>query len=354
MTKIVNFIVILFLFSCTSQKNNNSDYFKVTGNAQGTTYSIQYDDSLKRNFKPQIDSLLARFDSSLSTYKSNSIISNFNNSDSGCIVDVLFIEMVGKSFEVYNLTKGSFDPSINPLLTFWGFNKEKIENLNKIDSKIIDSLLSKKGFEKLIVIQKNNQFSLSDLSYSSFKGESFLKKPYKEFELNFNAVAQGYSVDLISTFLKSKRVNNYMVELGGEMRVLGENVNGNNWRLGIDKPLENGEREIKAVVNLKKGGLATSGNYRKYYIKDGKKYAHTIDPKTGYPVTHNLLSATVISDECWMADALATACMVNGIEWSKSLPEKLKNCEVYLIYNEGKEMKSFASNAEKWQLEEIN
>jgi FAD:protein FMN transferase len=357
MTKIVNFFVFstIFFSSCTtSEKSISLNYFQINGNAQGTTYNIQYDDSLKRNFKPQIDSLLARFDSSLSTYKSNSIISKFNSSDSGFVVDNLFLNMLTNSYLVYEKTEGGFDPSINPLLTFWGFNKEKISNSNIINQSVIDSLLRIKGFDILTVLQNGNEIPISQLMFSSFQGTSFLKKPFKGFQLNFNAIAQGFSVDLVGDFLKENGVKNYMVEIGGEMKVLGVNSKGSDWRLGIDKPVEDGTRSLKAIVNLNKGSLATSGNYRKFYIKDGKKYAHTINPKTGFPVSHNLLSATVIAEDCWMADGLATACMVFGLEWSKNLPKNMEGVNVYLIYSENDEMKTFASNSENWKLEEID
>lgn len=357
MTKLVNFFIFctIFFSACTTnEKSMSINYFQINGYAQGTTYNIQYKDSLKRNFKPQIDSLLARFDSSLSTYKSNSIISKFNASDSGFLVDKLFLNMLNKSHLVYEKTNGGFDPSINPLLTFWGFNKEKISNSNVISQGVIDSLLDIKGFELLNIVQNGNEIPISQLMFSSFQGPSFLKKPFKGFQVNFNAIAQGFSVDLVGDFLKENGVKNYMVEIGGEMKVFGKNAEGNDWRLGIDKPVEDGTRSLKAIVNLNKGSLATSGNYRKFYIKDGKKYAHTINPKTGFPVSHNLLSATVIAEDCWQADGLATACMVFGLEWSKNLPQTMEGISVYLIYSENDEMKTFASNSENWKLEEID
>ena len=340
---------------CNQPINQTTNYLKVTGNAQGTTYSIIYSDSSNRNLKPQIDSLLARFDSSLSTYKPNSIISRFNNSDSGLVVDPTFIDMLSKSWIVYQISEGSFDPSINPLLSFWGFNKEKIENIDTINQSKLQSALSQKGFDKLALVHNGNEVPIQEISYLSFKGDLFLKKAFPEFQLNFNAIAQGFSVDLVAEFLTQMGCKNYMVEIGGEMKVKGKNVQNNLWRLGVDEPNENQtERKLKAVITIGEGALATSGNYRKFYIKNGKKYPHTIDPKSGYPVTHNLLSTTILAETCWMADGLATACMVNGLDWVKSLPEKVSGLNTYLIFDEDGKFVTYRSNEKSWQLEEVN
>jgi thiamine biosynthesis lipoprotein len=324
-----------FVLGCSNQPSRDAiqtEYLKVTGYAQGTTYTVIYSDSLSRDFSRSIDSLLVRFDSSLSTYKPNSIISQFNKSDTGLDVDMLFIRMIENSLFVYNLTDQSFDPSINPVLSYWGFNKELIENPDTIDPEKIEQLLSLKGFDKLIIKSGGVNYPIQQLVFSSYKGGGFLKKP-AGLELNFNAIAQGLSVDLIAEFLRTLGVNHYMVEVGGESIVKGENQDGNPWRLGVDKPIVNTERKLQAIINLKNGAVATSGNYRKFYVKDGKKYAHTINPKTGYPAEQNLLSATVVAPSCWMADGLATACMVNGVEWSKSFASNNNEIEVFLIYD---------------------
>lgn len=349
------FLFVLLLIGCRNSSKHQENYFKVTGNAQGTTYSIIYSDSLARNFKPQIDSLLQRFDSSLSTYKPNSIISRFNNSDSGVVVDLTFVDMLSKSWTVYQISEGAFDPSINPLLSFWGFNKEKIENIDSIDVQQLNLALSQKGFNQLVVAYDGREILLKDIPYLSYKGDKFLKKPFKGLQLNFNAIAQGYSVDLLAKMLEKFGCKNYMVELGGEMKVKGNNTQKELWRLGVDEPIENAsERKLNAIISLNNGALATSGNYRKFYVKNGKKYAHTINPKDGYPVQHNLLSTTIIAEDCWMADGLATACMVKGVEWAKTLTHEVKGLNVYLIYDEEGKFSTFQSNPKAWKLETVN
>lgn len=358
MTKIGIFFWFIFIFtliSCNFQRSENSNYFKISGKAQGTTYQIIYEDSLKRNFKSDIDSLFLRIDSSLSTYKANSMISKFNASDSGFFIDSLFYKMLLNSRYVYLIADSAFDPSINPVLTFWGFNKEKIENQNKISSNEIENLLKLKGFNLLQLDINGVSHIFENWPNTISTSPIFLKKPIGLFELNFNAIAQGFSVDLIDNFLTVHNIKNFMIEVGGEMKVKGQNAENKPWRLGVDYPSEdNTSRKLKSVISLQNGAVATSGNYRKFYIKDGVKYAHTINPKTGFPVKHSLLSATIKSKDCWLSDGLATACMVNGVEWSKQLPNKLNGVEVYLIWDESGELKTYQSNPEKWLLEEVN
>lgn len=345
-----------FVLGCSNSHTGDtikSEYLKVSGYAQGTTYTAIYSDSLLRDFAKSIDSVLVRFDSSLSTYKPNSIVSRFNTSDSGEDIDVVFRRMIDHAFYVYKLSEQAFDPSINPLLSYWRFNKELIENPDTIDEIRIAELLSLKGFDKLEFIYGDGiTYPIDQLRLSSYAGGGFLRKP-KNLELNFNAIAQGFSVDLIAEYLNSKGITNYMIEVGGEAIVLGVNQDGNPWRLGIDKPIANRERELQAVVNLTQGAVATSGNYRKFYIKEGKKYAHTINPKTGFPVEHNLLSATVLAPSCWMADGIATACMVNGVEWTKELAVSNADIEIFLIYDVDGTTTTYSSSGIKELIKEI-
>lgn len=287
---------------------------KVEGYAQGTTYKVLYLNKDGKNYQRSIDSLLIEIDNSLSTYQKNSIISKFNRVDTSLVVDKMFVDVFNASKEVYLATDGAFNPTIAPIVNAWGFGFENELNANQ---KTIDSLLQYVDFDALSIengiASKSNPFIM----------------------LDFNAIAQGYSVDVLSNFLELKGVENYMVEVGGEIRVKGNNMNDTLWRIGIDKPLENLEsREIEAVINLDNKSLATSGNYRKFYEKDGIKYSHTINPKTGYPVEHTLLSATVITDNCMYADAYATAFMVVGLEKSQKLLQDNKNLEALLIYTD--------------------
>jgi len=301
-------LVGIFLFAC----NNNHSYYKLGGYAQGTTYHITYQGN--EEYSGEIDSLLKAFDLSLSTYIENSIISRINTNDTSVVPDSLFIEFFSKSKEVYEQSEGAFDITVAPLVNAYGFGFSKKSN---IDSVLIDSLMQFVGMDKV------------KLEHSR------LIKSDPRIMLDGNAIAQGQSVDYVSEFLENKGVENYLVEIGGEIRAKGLNPNGKLWRVGIDKPIEHSDesnRQLQAVIELKNKSLATSGNYRKFYEESGVKYSHTINPKTGYPAKQSILSATIIADDCITADAYATTCMVIGLEKSKELLKRLGNLDAYLIY----------------------
>lgn len=300
-----------FLLSCsTPQKEQEPTVLE--GYAQGTTYRIAYWGQNETNYQRAVDSLLIAFDNSLSTYNKKSIITKFNNCDSVFEIDAHFKEVFNLSKKIYEQTNGAFDPTVTHLVNAWGFG---FKNIEKTDSATIDSLLKLVDFDA-ITLQNNT-----------------LRKQKKELMLDFNAIAQGYSVDVLADFFNNKNIDNYLIEVGGELRAKGKNSNGKTWRVGIDKPLENLEqRELKAIINLKNLALATSGNYRKFYEKDGQKFSHTINPATGYPVRHSLLSATVITKDCATADALATAFMVMGLDKSKAWLVQHTSTEALLIY----------------------
>jgi thiamine biosynthesis lipoprotein len=288
----------------------------VDGFAQGTTYNVTYISYDGVNYQRSIDSLLIEIDNSLSTYQKKSLISKFNKSDSLAETDELFTAVFDISKEVYEQTNGLFDPTIAPVVNAWGFG---FENLHSTDSVVIDSLLKFVDFTKI---------NLNGLQ---------VIKDEEGMMLDFNAVAQGYSVDVLASLLEKKGIENYLVEVGGELKAKGLNINDTLWRIGIDRPLPDlQEREIEAIVNLENKALATSGNYRKFYEKDGMKYSHTINPKTGYPVEHNLLSATVVTGNCGYADAYATSFMVMGLQDSKDFLSKHQEIEALLIYSDEK------------------
>ena len=298
--------------------------FQIRGEAQGTTYNVIYYSEAETIKKRQLDSLLARFDNSLSNWVPTSIIGQINKSreSSQAIRDTfgLFAEMFEQSKYYYTLSKGAFDPSVMPLVNAWGFG---LNNRSKMDTAKVDSLLSYVGFE-------DDQMSLADA------GEELLLKRRPGAQLDFNAIAQGYSVDLLTEFLMSKGVSSFMVELGGEMRLGDAKPDGKAWKVGIDKPMDPEKgREIQKILELKNKAVATSGSYRKFYEMDGLRYSHTIDPSTGFPVRHNLLSATIVSDNAAKSDALATICMVLGLKPSIAFLEKLnEDLKVYLIYQD--------------------
>lgn len=322
MKKILFVIAILGFVACSNQKE--SSLITIEGEAQGTTYHIAYINSKGENFQRAIDSLLIEIDKSLSTYHKTSIITRFNQADSVVEVDKMFTDVFNLSKQVYQESEGAFNPTVAHLVNAWGFGFKNLENT---DSTTIDSLLKFVDFDAITIVDNN------------------VIKTNKNLMLDFNAIAQGYSVDVIANFLAEQGIENYMVEIGGEVKVRGKNDKNKLWRIGIDKPVENeAERTLEAVVNLENQSLATSGNYRKFYEKDGVKYSHTLNPKTGYPVRHSLLSATVITDNCALADAYATVFMVVGIDKAKEILTKNKKIKAVLIFeNENKELETYMS-----------
>jgi len=320
--------VLLFFTACNNKKN----VIKIEGNAQGTTYHITYIIEGDINYQTAIDSLLKNIDYSMSTWLPNSLISRINNNDKTVLADQYFIDVFNKSLEVSQKTDGLFDVTVGPIVNSWGFGFSKKETIN---NNSIDSLLHFVGYKMV-----------------RLEGHKIIKeKP--QIQLDFNAIAQGYSVDVLANYLESKGIKNYLVELGGELKAKGKKDADENWKVGIDKPNEKELPEIKlqAIINLNNKALATSGNYRKFYVEGGQKFAHIINPKTGYPAKQNLLSTTVIADDCITADAYATAFMVMGLEQSKAFLEKNKELklEVYFIYDDRGIWKTYTSkNLKKW------
>lgn len=326
-------VVFLLLINCNRE---SAKTIKIGGNAQGTTWHITYLSREKLNYQTMIDSLLKDIDTSLSTYVPVSIISRINNNDTAVIVDDYFVDVFNKSKEVSERTKGLFDVTVAPVINAWGFGFTKKAD---VDSAMIDSLLDFVGYKML-----------------RLEGKKLIKdKP--QLMMDFNAIAQGYTVDVLAAYLESKGVINYLVELGGEVKAKGKKNNDENWTVGIDQPNEipADERPLKAIIKLIDKALATSGNYRKFYIEDGKKYAHIIDPYTGYPAKHNLLSATVLAGDCMTADAYATAFMVMGLEKSKQFlaAHKELQLEVFFIYDANGVWKTYRSESLKEWIEEI-
>jgi thiamine biosynthesis lipoprotein len=339
-------ILLMFLVYKFRDAESTSDQqtYQVYGETQGTTYTVKYLTEKGNNYQIAIDSVLVAFSQSLSTYIPDSEISIFNkmeNTDSATVFqNEFFYPVLKSSKEVFEISEGAFDPTLAPVIRVWGFGE--IEEPEKIPSDKIDSLLEFVGFDKYIVFDKTS-----------------LKKTKKHIQLNFNAIAQGYAVDVVALFLEKKNIKNYMVEIGGEVRANGKGTDGAGWKIGIDKPIEEGEknqnpqRQLQAIVTLNNKSLVTSGNYRKFYIRDGKKYPHTINPKTGYPVTHTLLSATILANDAITADGLGTACMVLGKDKALEMIEKLENTEVFLIYDENGTVKTVMSKGFEDSIEEV-
>lgn len=297
------------------------------GFALGTTFHITYQDSLNKINENQIDSLIHLVNNSMSTYSPNSDISRINRGDSSVIVDAMFQEVFNKSKKIYKETSGFFDPTIGILANAWGFGpEEEIENL---DSLHIKNMLEFVGFDKI---------KLND---------DIIEKKYSKTFIDFNAIAKGYAVDVIGRFLETKKIKNYLVEIGGEIRARGLSQNEKEWTVAIEKPNFDGTRSFQTKIELKNQSIATSGNYRKFKIdkKTGNKYAHTIDTKTGFPSKSNLLSASVISTiDCADVDAYATALMAMGLQKSKLFLNQHNELKVFLIYSDDQgKIKTYAS-----------
>ena len=285
------------------------------GEAQGTTYHITYVDDQQRNFQAEIAQILIDFDQSVSTYQPNSLISRINNNDTTVEVDAYFKACFIKAKEIWENTNGAFDPTVYPLVNAWGFGPGKKQH---IEQQLIDSILTFVGFEKISLI--GNKIVKTDPRVA----------------LDFNAFAQGYSVDVISAFLTSQQISSYIVEIGGEVYAKGTQPSGENWIVGIEQPIDNKIDSNPLIVGaiLENKAIATSGNYRRFIVENGVKYAHHIDPKTGYPTKNNLLSASVFSSSCIASDANATGILVMGLEEAKRFLSIHQELQVYLIYSD--------------------
>ena len=308
-------LFILVFFSCSSP--NQPILVQNTGETQGTFYHIQYLSVNGESYKIKIDSLLSKIDSSVSIYKPSSIISRLNKGEQ-VQTDDIFNSVYSDAVRVYNNTKGYFDCTVSPLVSYWGFYKNWGQEDIDIDSSEIQEILKNIGTHRTERID----------------GSVYLDTGV---QIDFNAIAQGYSVDLIADLLENKGIQNYLIEVGGEIKAKGVNADADIWRVGIDKPLEEMDVEdrFQFILELDNKSLATSGNYRKFYEKDGVKYSHTINPMTGFPVQNRLLSVTVVSNECSLADAYATAFMAMGVEKTKKLIEFVDDqLDVYLVYTD--------------------
>ncbi len=298
-----------------AKKNQEVPYNTISGGIFGTLYNITYQH--EGDLKAEIEQELKQFDASLSPFNKTSIISHVNRNEE-VATDSFFIRCFERSMEISRQTDGAFDITVAPLANAWGFG---FKQGTFPDSMMVDSLLEITGYRKV---------QLKD-------GKVIKDDP--RIMLNCSAVAKGYAVDVVARYLDRKGIKNYMVEIGGEIVVKGNNPQDHLWRVGINKPIDDSlslNRELQTVLQLTDAGLATSGNYRNYYYKDGKKYAHTIDPRTGYPVQHNILSSTVIAEDCMTADALATAFMVMGLEEAQRFIKAHPSINAYFIYTDEK------------------
>jgi thiamine biosynthesis lipoprotein len=327
------FIILATIFSSCKEK---SVYSNFSGFAQGTTYRIVFENTGKfhsPDLQADVEKILNDFDMSLSLYKDSSVLSRINRNET-TVPDSFFSEVFIKSKEISKLTAGAFDVTVGPLVKAWGFGPDTLRYFSEAKR---DSLLKLIGIEKVEL--RDGAIIKSDPRIS----------------LDFNAIAQGYSVDVISRYFDDLGIRNHLVEIGGEVRVKGDK-SGAMWKIGIDKPVDNNMipgNNLQAIIKLKDRSLATSGNYRKFYVENGIKYSHTIDPKTGYPAKNQLLSATIIADECAIADGIATACMVMGKDKSIEFMDLHPEFEAFLIYSdESGNFKTWTSESLKKDISE--
>lgn len=304
-------LFLYFLSGCSPSDSQKVQRIN-RGQAQGTTYNIQYITTKGTDLQSSIDSIFRYVDQEMSTYIPTSTISKLNMGIS-TEIDEHFYKVLSEARRIYLLTDGIFDVTVYPLVQLW-----KIEDPSysgNIDSTKVDSVLKYTGFEKV-------KFDSSSVALP------------QGMKLDFNAIAQGYTVDIIANFLENKGIYNYMVEVGGEVRCRGKNIDEKIWLIGIEKPYnEDGINKFQTIVHLKDKSLATSGSYRKYrMLEDGTRLSHAINPKTGYPANHNLLSVSVISDQCITADALATALLVMGLKEAKDFSSRHPEHDYYFIY----------------------
>ncbi len=316
------FILIAALhISCQNKKV----YISNEGFIYGTTYHITYESSKGEDLQVEIEEEMNKLNYSLSTFDSSSVISKVNKNEE-VKLDHYFLTVFNKAMEISEKTDGAFDITVAPMVNAWGFG---FKNKEKITDKLIDSLKNITGYKKIRL------------------EEGKIIKDHPKTMLDGSAIAKGFACDVVGNFLKNKGCRNYMVEIGGEVVARGINKKGKAWSIGISKPDDYNffaNQKLKAIVKLPERALATSGNYRNFYVEDGKKYAHTIDPKTGYPVQHSLLSTTVLADNCMTADAYATAFMVMGLDESIKLSETVPEIDVYFIYaNEKGNYKTYIS-----------
>ena len=324
MRKIGTILTLLVLLaSCGNQPKKTM----LQGFVQGSTYSITYYDEQGRNFQKEIDSIFHAVDLSVNLWVDSSVISKVNRNEE-VELDEIFIDNFNIAQEAARLSDGSFDPTISPLVAAWGFGAKNGERITE-NGELIDSLLQLVDYRKIRI------------------EEGKVVKENPAMMLDFNAIAQGYTTDLVSALLDSKGVDSYIVDIGGEVFARGTKPGGKRWVVGIEKPAADwdSERVVQQRVELQDKGIVTSGSYRKYVERDGKRYSHCIDPSTGYPVEHNLLSATVIAENATWADALASICMVMGMERSLELINGMDGVEAYYIFvNENNELETFATN----------
>ncbi len=311
----MKYLLLIFIFTSLTS-NHPFRKIQLAGNAQGTTWHINYFSPDSSATQSQIDSILNKIDSSLSLYKPYSTINKFNSSSGGCVIDDHFITVIKKSLSTYHDTKGIFDITVQSLVKAWGFGNKRIDHLP--DSSAIRSLMTCIGSDK-IFLQKN-----------------YLHKRNPCITIDVNGIAQGYTVDVLANFLLSKNINDFIVEVGGEIRVNGRRQPSKElMKIGIESPADNDSDDpfMQKIISPEHGAVTTSGSYRKFFESNGRKINHLIDPSTGYPVNNELISVTVFAKDAITADAYDNALMVMGLKKAMAFVEARKSLAAYFIYN---------------------
>ncbi|MFA7141114.1 MAG: FAD:protein FMN transferase [Proteiniphilum sp.] len=306
-------LLALLLLACNGRGSKKEyTYHQEQGEIFHTGFHIKY--AYSRSLKEEIMAELERFDRSLNPFRDNSVITRVNRNEP-VELDSFFLNVFRKSEEISRQTGGKFDITVSPLINAWGFG---FQNMDSVTPEIIDSLKQFVGYEKIRINPKGK-----------------IVKSDPRITLNTSAIAKGYACDVVGDLLERYGIEHYMVEIGGEITAKGVNDKGECWRIGVDKPIDDAsgmQHELQMIPSLCDKALATSGNYRNFYLKNGKKYAHTIDPQSGYPSQLDILGATVIADDCMTADAFATAFMAMGMERSKEVAQLIPGLHYLFIF----------------------
>ncbi len=305
-------LTVLLIMAACQFPDRGPQMITIRGVVFGTYYSIIYYDDEARVLQESIDSIFQDFNRSLSFYDPQSLLSKVNRNET-TLVDDYFKAVFRRAEEISNATNGAFDATVYPLVNAWGFG---VDQRAIITDEKVDSLMQFVGFEKISL------------------DENRIVKKEEGVKLDFNAIAKGYAADVIGLFLESKGITSFMVEIGGDLVARGKKPDGTKWRIGLEIPAKSldATQEWHYFVEVFNQGLATSGDYRRYIEQDGKRYSHTIDPRTGYPVQHNLMSVSVFAEDAMSADAYATAFMVMGLDAAIAFVEDRSDMEAYFIF----------------------
>jgi thiamine biosynthesis lipoprotein len=314
-TKVIFLILLIVGTVYVIRQQRNMPYQHNEGMIFGTFYHVTY--QCERDLKPSIEDVLRLVDNEYSMFNKESTVSKFNH-DQSVSFSPMFLRVFRQAREISTETDGAFDVTVAPLVNAWGFGFKQQQMPTAAQ---VDSLLQLVGMKKL--------------RYNEQKGT--IEKTQPGMMLDFSAIAKGFGADQVARLLRQEGVQNFMVEIGGEVVARGISPNRVPWRIGVTKPTDDSipdQGELQTVLNVTDMAMATSGNYRNFYYKGGRKYAHTIDPRSGYPVQHSLLSATVLASDCATADAYATSFMVLGIDGAKTVLERHPELMAYFIYTD--------------------